>query len=238
MHNDLRQRWDAFWRDANITPQKAHDDAFNDIIAGYGGDGRPYHNLDHLRDVLQKLDWAKEALVKTGELSGLNDHETTTMFRAIEIALWYHDVVYDATRKDNEEQSRELFLKHAGHLGLDETTTALAAHLIDITAHHKDAKTLAERIMTDCDLAVLGASAAAFKIYDDNIRREYSHYDDDIYAVGRAQALGGFLKQEKIFKTDAFHQVYEEAAKNNLCQRLGLSCKTGSATKPNPPKAV
>lgn len=238
MTQNLRQRWDNAWRDAGVTAQSKLNDMFDNLVAHYGAADRHYHNIEHLTDVLDKLDWAKKTMTENGELAGLDTGAQKKLFTAISLALWYHDIVYDAARKDNEAQSRDLFLTQAADTGLSPDISAMAAQLIDITAHHKSAHTLAERIMTDCDLAILGADTAAFTRYDDNIRREYAHYPDEIYATGRAQALSGFLQQEKIFKTAAFSALYEDAARRNICARLNLACtpKIQSAAAPTPQK--
>lgn len=239
MTQTLRQRWHDTWRDAGIGAHPQLTAMFDTLTAHYGAAGRHYHNTEHLTDVLDKLDWAKHAMTKNGELSAFDAPARKTLFTALALALWYHDIVYDAKRQDNEAQSRDLFLAQATDVGLDAVIAAQAAQLIDITAHHKSARTLAERIMTDCDLAILGADAASFTRYDDNIRREYAHYPDDIYNAGRAQALSGFLQQEKIFKTAAFNALYEDAARRNLCTRLNQDCahknKPATASPPQKP---
>ena len=186
------------------------------LLAAYDGPGRHYHNVTHLQDVLDKLDWAKDALQKSGELGMMTPQEALRMFDVIELALWYHDAIYDAKAKDNEAQSREWFRADANEFGLGEALTKDVAALIDLTAHHKDAKTLPECIMTDCDLAILGAPKPQFDAYDANIGQEYAHVPPPLYATGRAAVLKSFRDQPQIFKTEAFREKYEAAARSNL----------------------
>lgn len=190
--------------------------AFSTLVVRYEETGRAYHNLTHLKDVFDKLDWAQRALQKSGEVSDLDESEKRRLFDTIEWALWYHDAVYDPKAKNNEERSAQLFLDHAEKFGLPPEMTKAVVNLIMATAHHKDARTLAERIMTDCDLAILGANKSAFDKYHADIRREYSFVQEPLYTQLRTQVMQDFYDQDKIFKTDAFHQAFETSARRNL----------------------
>ncbi len=192
------------------------DDSAAKLLAAYSAPSRHYHSAAHLADVLEKLDWAKTALQESGELGMMTPVEAAKMFDVIELALWYHDAVYDAKAKDNEALSRDWFLADAKKFGLGDDIARDVAALIDLTAHHKEARTLPECIMTDCDLAILGAAPAAFKAYDDNIRKEYAHVPELVYGPARKNVMAGFLNQPFIFKTEAFRKLYEDAAKRNL----------------------
>jgi predicted metal-dependent HD superfamily phosphohydrolase len=208
-------RWRNLWKRLGVdTPAVAGTGGA--VLGSYEKMGRHYHNGAHLEDVLQKLDWAKEALEASGELEGLSLPEKQKLFDTIELALWYHDVVYDARRHDNEEKSRELFLAHAQEYGLPEDFQRAVAGLIDLTRHHKDAKTLPERILADCDLSILGAPPPEFERYDENIRKEYAHVPGPAYKRARREVLKGFLDQPEIFRTKAFRGAYEAAARGNL----------------------
>ena len=59
---------------------------------------RHYHNLAHIRD----------CLVELAHVDGLSDAEREILTEAI----WWHDVVYDPTRSDNEELSAQLAEAH------------------------------------------------------------------------------------------------------------------------------
>ena len=210
----LEDRWNDLWWRLGVQSPDIPATGIR-LIAEYSGPDRHYHLRTHLEDVLTKLDWAKTTLERTAELPLLPE-DRIKLFDTIELALWYHDVVYDAKLKNNEQLSRDLFLTHAAHFGLDETMQQNVAKLIDLTAKHKDAASLMERIMTDCDLAILGAPKTEFDAYDKNIRKEYAHVPAPAYKLGRHKVLTGFLNQPYIFKTQAFHDAYEQQARTNL----------------------
>jgi predicted metal-dependent HD superfamily phosphohydrolase len=216
----LLPRWQALWQRFGVENADLAA-AGQDVIAAYGH-GRYYHTQDHLASVLTELDWAKGALEKNGELSALSSDAKQKLFDTVELALWYHDVVYDVEAKhgDNEKQSRDLFLSDAEKFGLAASVRKEIASLIDLTAHNKDAKTLMERLMTDCDLAILGASPAVFRKYDADIRKEYAYVPETIYKTERINVLAGFLKQKPIFKTAAFRKKLEAQAEKNLTDAI------------------
>lgn len=212
----LAERFSALWQ------RLGADDGADVAAAGarlldlYVAPHRAYHNLTHLEDVLAKLDWAQSTMMMNGELSGLDGAERRRLFDTIELALFYHDAIYDAQAKDNEAQSRERMKRDAATFGIDAGYIEDAARLIDTTAHHASAARFDEKIMSDCDLAILGADEASFKRYDDGIRAEYAHVPAPLYAAGRAKVLQGFLDMPHIFKTRAFADVFDAPARRNL----------------------
>ncbi len=205
---DLEVRWN----------KKYPADVGNDVITRWQESQRHYHDIRHLQSVLNYLDWAWPLLEQSGELTSLSPDEKQKLFNKTELALWYHDVIYDPKAKDNEEKSAELFKKHADTLNLDARTTEEVFQLILITKTHRDAKTLAERIVVDCDLASLGAEAKVFKQNSADIRKEYAHVPKPLFEAGRKKMLHEFLQMSPIYKTAPFRETYEAAAKANLQQ--------------------
>ncbi len=212
---DIYKSWGDLWSRLGVD-DPAVAKAGEVLVARYEEPQRFYHNRIHLEDVLAKLDFAKTALEKSGEVAHLSTPEKQRMYDIVELSLWYHDAVYDPRSKDNEALSRDLFLEDAKKFSLPEDVQREVAGLIDLTAHHKDAKTLTERVMTDCDLAILGAPPAEFKKYDTNIRKEYAHIPAAIFNPRRVKVLSGFLNQPEIFKTSAFRAAFEASARKNL----------------------
>ena len=207
---------------SRMTPPKQHllSDAIN-VIDNWDGPGRQYHNQTHLADVLAKLDWAREKLFDSAELAYLQPADRSRMFDRIELALFYHDVIYNARAKDNEAQSRDLFLVHAEQQQLPQADRDAIARLIDMTANHTTAKEMDECIMADCDLAILGAERKAFEAYDRQIMQEYSHVPAAIARPRRAAVMKKFLDAPRLFKTDLFHQEFDARARANLATITG-----------------
>jgi predicted metal-dependent HD superfamily phosphohydrolase len=68
------------------------------LSAAYTAPARHYHNLKHIEDCLG-------ALASVDNLSAVERE-------ILEQAIWWHDVVYDSTRSDNEELSARLAEQH------------------------------------------------------------------------------------------------------------------------------
>ncbi len=71
-----------------------------DLIAAYAAPVRHYHNLAHIQDCLGQL----------ARVDALSASERAIL----EAAIWWHDVVYDPTRSDNEELSAQLAEQNLG----------------------------------------------------------------------------------------------------------------------------
>src|SRR5262249_26104334 len=115
----------------------------DEMIQAYSAPGRHYHNLSHIEDCLAALDG----------VTGLNAREREILTAAI----WWHDIVYDPTRPDNEEESARLAEENiAPDLRYE------VGRLIRLTkTHNVQPNDRLGTIMTSIDLAILGADAAA-----------------------------------------------------------------------------
>ncbi|OLV17649.1 HD domain-containing protein [Deinococcus marmoris] len=164
--------------------------------------GRAYHNANHVRAML-------DALESRGVLTP-----------ALALAVWGHDLIYDARASDNEERSAEVF---GGWLTSQSVSAELRQEvraLILATKHSAPPATRAEALLVDADLAILGASSDAFAAYDAAIRQEYAHVPTLLYRVGRKKVLRGFLNRERIYTTPEFAEL-EAQARANLAGAVG-----------------
>lgn len=66
------------------------EQVFWELIAAYSEPNRYYHNLSHIKQILEVI----------YEMRSQADN-----FLAIQIAAWFHDVIYNPKATDNEEQS-------------------------------------------------------------------------------------------------------------------------------------
>lgn len=161
------------------------------LKARYAEPHRRYHTLEHVEHCLREFDprQAREP-------------------EAVELAIWFHDAVYDTRRSDNEERSAELLLSL-----LPEATRA--GELVLATKHH-GASTPDEALLVDVDLAILGQPEERFDLYERQIREEYGWVPEDVFRAKRAGILQAFLDRPFIYRTELFRAKYEEAARRNL----------------------
>ncbi len=164
---------------------------------------RAYHNLDHVAACLAEFDSASH-LAKQAEL--------------VEVAIWFHDSVYNPRYAENEEASAIMAKGWLDDSGAPAESGLTVAELILKTKHHPDdpPRTTDQALLVDIDLAILGQTAPVFDRYEAAIREEYDWVDEDAYRKGRGDILRRFLKRERIYFTREFHDRYEQIARQNL----------------------
>lgn len=181
---------------------------FDELAAAYGEPTRFYHNLEHVSAVLTTV-------------AGL--HGLAHDLAAVQLAVWFHDAVYDSRASDNEERSAALAETRCTHWGIPRPTVDTTLRLILATKTHRveDIDTDGA-ILLDADLAILGADESQYERYTRAIRREYAWVAEEDYRRGRTGVLQGFLGRERIYRLDRMHAPYDAAARNNLRRELVL----------------
>lgn len=177
-----------------------------ELVHRYSTVVRVYHNLTHLNDVLDRID------LMTAE---------TDDTKAVELAAWFHDAVYDVRRDDNEERSAQLAETTLPAYDIDDGVTAEVARLVRLTQTHDPAPTDANgRVLCDADLGILGSDEDVYAAYVQAVRTEYRHVGDDAFAAGRADVLRRLLALPSLFRTSYGRQHWEGAARANLTAEL------------------
>lgn len=177
---------------------------FGSLRQAYTAEDRHYHTDRHIAACLTHLQDVRDEAAYPAE---------------IEVAIWFHDAIYDTRRTDNEERSatwaRTFLAAHETDSSCVERITALILATKNHTASGSDAA-----IMVDIDLAILGASAPVFEAYDAAIRREYEWVPETRYREGRMRVLTGFLARASIYRTPWFGKRYEQRARQNLERKI------------------
>lgn len=167
--------------------------------------GRFYHNLDHLENMFLELEAVKDQILN---------------YTAITFSVFYHDIIYDATSRANEEKSAEFAVSRLEELNTDQAIIKEVFEQILATKTHQISNHHDTNYLLDADLSVLGKDPEAYRDYTQKIRKEYSFYPDLLYKPGRKKVLQHFLELESIFKTDYFKSKYEKQAKENIQSEL------------------
>ena len=134
--------------------------------------------------------------------------------------MYYHDIVYDVLKKNNEERSALLAEKRLTVLQIPRKSIESCTRHILATKAHQTNEDPDTNFFTDADLSILGSDWDAYNTYRHQVRKEYSVYPDILYKPGRRKVLQHFLQMERIFKTDPFFDKYEGRAKFNLEKEL------------------
>ena len=157
---------------------------------------RIYHTLGHVGACLESL----------SELArGLDDRS-----RAVcELALWWHDAIYDARRTDNEERSAGVMRAVLTPL-LAEDVIGSAESCILATRHSAPPGTETDAVVVDADLSVLGAGSDVYDAYARGIAEEYAFAGRDAYLKGRAAFLESMLGRERLFHTARGRELWDD----------------------------
>lgn len=200
----LRERFSIlcskFTQDQNFI-----ESLWTEIERRYSEKGRYYHNFEHLDNMFRELDDV------TAYLQDYN---------AIAFSVFYHDVIYDASSKLNEEESARFAEKQLQLIGTAPEFIEKIDQQIMATKFHKESSDNDTDYLIDADLSILGKEQEKYKDYTQKVRKEYSIYPDFLYKPGRKKVLRHFLESESIFKTEYFQEKYEQHARKNILSEI------------------
>jgi predicted metal-dependent HD superfamily phosphohydrolase len=171
----------------------------------YTKKSRHYHNLKHLEDMVECFERYRDQIQNPNEIL---------------FSIFYHDMVYSASKKDNELKSAEYALKvlpENSNLNKQLVFDAICA-----TQQHQHNEIEDINWLIDFDLRILARDWNEYQIYFEQIRKEYRIYPDFLYKPGRAKALKHFLEHKFIFQTEEFRKLYEEKARFNIEKEIRI----------------
>ena len=156
-------------------------------------------------------------------LVGLRDLGSAVQHHnVVELAIWYHDAIYDPARSDNEERSATLMRAELDGFA-DPSLLNNTGLLVRATANHSipaglpDALREDAALFLDLDMAVLGADPATFLAYKRGIAAEYVPVHGAApFRAGRARFLQATLARPRLFLSDLFHRQLNGAARLNI----------------------
>jgi len=169
----------------------------DELLAAYGSQGRSYHDVRHLAEVLDRLD----------DL-GCDDP-------AVQLAAWFHDAVYDGAAGDEERSAAW------SERVLPPELAPEVARLVRLTETHRPADDdPAGQALCDADLAILAAPWERYAEYARDVRQEYAHVPDPDFAAGRVAVLRHLLDKPALFQTSRGFELWEDAARRNVTAEL------------------
>jgi predicted metal-dependent HD superfamily phosphohydrolase len=177
------------------------------VVSAWSEPHRRYHDLNHLAAVLGLVDELAAAAADPD---------------AVRLAAWYHDVVYDPARDDNEQVSAER--ARAGLRGLlADDRLAEVVRLVLLTAGHDPEPGDADgAVLCDADLAVLASEPARYAVYASAIREEYGHLSDAEFTAGRIAVLERLLALPELYRVPTVAAEWTSRARANLTAELTL----------------
>lgn len=195
----VAERWERTWATVGRSAPLGEYEA---LLARYAEPARHYHTVQHLGECFATWDGVRELAVRPGEC---------------EMALWYHDAVYDPFASDNEARSADLA---AAVLGGDDALIANVRAMILATKHDAAPPDRDASLVVDVDLAILGAAPQRFEEYERQVREEYSWVPGPLFRSKRRQILAGFLARPVIYQTPLLRDRLEAKARVNLARSI------------------
>lgn len=191
---------------------------FAGLVAHYAEPARHYHTLAHIRRCLRTLDRYRAAIPEPG---------------SVELALWFHDVIYRPAARDNEARSADCWRRLATGIAApirDGVATAILA-----TTHRQPPVGALAAWTVDIDLSGLALSPASFARDGARLRAERPDLDDSGYRAAELAFLSGLLQRDRLYYTAELHAAGEAKARANLQRRVAslerlLHGRAGSRT--------
>ena len=178
--------------------------AYAELARHYGEPWRRYHTGEHLDACLRHFDSARQHMEEPD---------------AVEMALWYHDAVYDVRGNDNEERSAQLF-KETVEGAADEGFCDRVCDLIMVTQHMDPPEQGDARYIVDIDLSSFGQPWDAFIADSRKVRAEITHLSDAEFNESQSKFLRKLQSRPSFFTSEYFRDRYEARARVNLDRLL------------------
>ncbi len=198
---DTVQRWNQTWEHLRVAPPGG---VLQKLLGAYGESHRFYHTVQHLSECFGHLEECPTRAVDPGTL---------------ELAIWFHDAIYETKAGDSEAQSAAWMRSELGLLPRE--TLDRIEQLIMVTEHEAAPINLDQELLLDVDLSILGAPLVRFDEYEGQIRREYSWVPEPAYRAARGKILAAFLERPVLYHTPHFRDGLEDQARSNLSRSLG-----------------
>lgn len=175
-------------------------EVFDKIVTLYAQPHRHYHTARHIDHCLAQFDLAVDQMEDAD---------------AVEMALWFHDAIYEIPSMDNELRSAEMFVQ------MTRSRVALSFaqnvyEMIMITIHQVPATRPDDKYVVDIDLSSFGLPWDQFKRDSDAVRAEYAHLDDREFYEAHLKFMHTLLERPHFFATEFFRKRYEDSARGNL----------------------
>ncbi|WP_343639853.1 N-methyl-D-aspartate receptor NMDAR2C subunit [Roseateles sp.] len=178
----------------------------DELLTRYAEPQRKYHTRQHLEECLALFE----------EVIALAPHPAE-----VEMALWFHDAVYDVKGSGNEERSADWAHRALIEAGVDAASADRVRQLVLVTKHDGVPSSPDEQVLVDIDLAILGAERQRFDEYERQIREEYGFVPGFLFRRKRKQILKTFLDRPVLYSTPALRERLDARARENLRRAIG-----------------
>jgi len=168
---------DPFKQFYSFLKENVIEEAILDLSKRWNELHRAYHNINHLTQIIQDIE-------KDSGFRWLSIYEKNALL----LAAFFHDVIYDPKKKNNEDESIRYFKAVYKHRD-DPKTIQVVCDLIEVTKRRRRPLSKLERIFWDADNAGFKKGYAHLLKNEKLIRKEFSHVSLTEYKEGRIKFL-------------------------------------------------
>ena len=200
-----RQRFESLWSRCIGADAAA---VFDELDALYREPHRRYHSAAHIEHCLRQFDLAADRMDEPD---------------AVEMALWFHDAIYDIPASENELRSAELFAARARGRGSERFRSSVHRLIMATTHLDPPPATLDESFIVDIDLSSFGLPWDEFLRDSRAVRAEHPHVPDSEFTPRQMKFLRSLAARPVFCFTEYFRDRHEARARRNierLCARL------------------
>ena len=195
------ERWSETW---HLAGAESPPGLLEEILERHAEPHRHYHTLEH---VMECLGWAEASRAIQTEPA------------AVDLALWFHDAVYEPLDGHNEARSSRLAEERLTGILPADVVGMIGSAILD-TRHREAPTSPVGEVVVDADLAILGSEPERYERYRKAVREEYRLVPGMLYRRRRAAILRVFLERPAIYRTEWFRERLEARARENLEREL------------------
>lgn len=199
----LHLSWHRCWHDLDASGDGVL--LMQKLVNAYREPHRHYHTLQHLEECLQWFEGHRNLAEESAE---------------VEVALWFHDAIYNVRAHDNETKSADWARQALLDAEVDCARVARIGQLIIATCHTVAPESNDQALLVDIDLAILGAQENRFIEYEQQIRKEYAWVPGIVFRHKRRTLLRQLLSRPALYQTAKFNTLLENQERANLIRSL------------------
>ena len=174
------------------------------LFERYAESDRYYHTIEHIDYCLEMFDQVKDQCTNPD---------------AVELAIWFHDAIYEFPVDNNERLSAEYFLEVSDGK-LPENLRKVVFDQVIVTDHRSPPADHDQKLLIDIDLSSFGRPWERFLTDGVNVRLEMDYLDDSEFYPRQITFMRQLLNRAHFYATEWFQQNYEQTARENLKRYL------------------
>jgi len=178
---------------------------FQALINAYNESQRYYHTLGHINHCLDQFDQVSHLLKQPD---------------AVELSIWYHDIIYHPGAADNEQRSADTFKQQTDSLFPLEFCNVIYAQIMATLHDQSEILDHDTRYLVDIDLSGFALPWPEFIQDGENIRHEMKSQTDAVFDAKQKSFYLYLLDRPRIYLSEYFFDKYEAKARQNIKDKL------------------